>query len=74
MTVKELKGYLDRFPEEKELVVIAVNPPERKKYDVTGLVALTELEFPVIGIELGQAHGFDEEETAATEEDEGGAE
>lgn len=74
MIVKELRDYLDEFPEEKTLVSIAANPSERKKYDVTGLVLLTDLEYPVIGIQLGQAHDFDEYENAAAEEDEGGAE
>ena len=68
MTVKEMKMFLDRFPEEQGVVVIAVQPQERKKYDVTGLVMLTELSYPVIGVELRSEQGFDEEERACAEE------
>lgn len=62
MTVKEMKKFLDKFPEEQDVVVIAVRPQARKKYEVTGLVMLTELAYPVIGVELGAAHEFDEQE------------
>lgn len=68
MTVKEMKRFLDRFPEDQGVVVIAVQPQERKKYNVTGLVMLTELVYPVIGVELGAAHDFDEKEQEVAEE------
>ncbi|MCU6697258.1 hypothetical protein [Laedolimicola ammoniilytica] len=70
MTVKEMKRFLDKFPEEQDVVVIAVRPQARKKYNVTGLVMLTELAYPVIGVELGAAHEFDEQERACAEADE----
>ena len=70
MTVKEMKKFLDKFPEEQDVVVIAVRPQARKKYNVTGLVMLTELAYPVIGVELGAAHEFDEQERACAEADE----
>ena len=70
MTVKEMKKFLDKFPEEQDVVVIAVRPQARKKYEVTGLVMLTELAYPVIGVELGAAHEFDEQERACAEGDE----
>ena len=56
MTVKEMKRFLDKFPEEQDVVVIAVRPQAQKKYNVTGLVMITELAYPVIGVELGAAH------------------
>ena len=68
MTVKEMKRFLDKFPEEQDVVVIAVQPQARKKYNVTGLIMLTELAYPVIGVELGAAHEFDEKEQEAAEE------
>lgn len=68
MTVKEMKRFLDKFPEEQDVVVIAVRPQEQKKYEVTGLVMLTELAYPVIGVELGAVHEFDEKEQEAAEE------
>ena len=68
MTVKEMKKFLDKFLEEQDVVVIAVRPQARKKYNVTGLVMLTELAYPVIGVELGAAHEFDEKEQEAAEE------
>lgn len=74
MTVKEMKRFLDKFPEEQDIVVIAVRPQARKKYEVTGLVMLTELAYPVIGVELGAAHDFDEQERACAEADERTAE
>ena len=69
MTVKEMKKFLDKFPEEQDVVVIAVQPQARKKYEVTGLM-LTELAYPVIGVELGAAHEFDEQERACAEANE----
>ena len=74
MTVKEMKRFLDKFPEEQDVVVIAVRPQARKKYNVTGLIMLTELAYPVIGVELGAAHEFDEQERACAEADERTAE
>lgn len=74
MTVKEMKRFLDKFPEEQDVVVIAVRPQARKKYNVTGLVMITELAYPVIGVELGAAHDFDEQERACAEADERTAE
>lgn len=68
MTVKEMKKFLDKFPEEQDVVVIAVQPQARKKYNVTGLIMLTELAYPVIGVELGAVHEFDEKEQEAAEE------
>ena len=70
MTVKEMKRFLDKFPEEQDVVVIAVRPQARKKYNVTGLVMLTELAYPVIGVELGAAHEFDEQERVCAEANE----
>lgn len=70
MTVKEMKRFLDKFPEKQDVVVIAVRPQARKKYNVTGLVMLTELAYPVIGVELGAAHEFDEQERACAEANE----
>ena len=70
MTVKEMKRFLDKFPEEQDVVVIAARPQARKKYNVTGLIMLTELAYPVIGVELGAAHDFDEQERVCAEADE----
>ena len=70
MTVKEMKKFLDKFPEEQDVVVIAVQPQARKKYNVTGLIMLTELAYPVIGVELGAAHEFDAQERACAEANE----
>lgn len=68
MTVKEMKKFLDKFPDEQSVAVIAVWPQKRKKYDVTGLVMLTKLAYPVIGVELGAAHDFDGKEQEVAEE------
>lgn len=70
MTVKEMKRFLDKFPKEQDVVVIAVRPQARKKYNVTGLIMLTELAYPVIGVELGAVHEFDEQERACAEANE----
>lgn len=70
MTVKEMKRFLDKFPEEQDVVVIAARPQARKKYNVTGLIMLTVLAYPVIGVELGAAHEFDEQERACAEANE----
>ena len=43
-------------------MTVTVRPQEGKKYNVTGLVMLTDLAYPVIGVELGAAHELDEKE------------
>ena len=70
MSNKEITQYLDRFPDDAELVVIVANPSDRKKYKTKGILFITDMEFPVICIDVWNETEMDEDEIAACEEDE----
>lgn len=70
MKTKELIKYLEGLDKESVPVILAINPEQRIKYRLKGTILITDMEQPVIGIELGAAVPFDEEEVRAAEEDE----
>lgn len=70
MTCKELKEYLSNYDDEKEVAFLVANPPERKIYEVLENGAITDLEFPVFYIQVGEEKNMDTEMIAACEEDE----
>lgn len=70
MKTKELIKYLEGFDKESVPVILAINPEQRIKYRLKGTILITDMEQPVIGIELGAAVPFDEEEVRAAEEGE----
>ena len=70
MTVKQLIEYLGQFDGENTPVILAVNPGKRVKYTVQGMILITDEKVPVIGLELGGAEPFDQEEVQAAEQDE----
>ena len=71
MTVKELKEYLNGFPEEKQVIIVAAQIQERKRYDAD-LIGITGSPVPVIIVDLRAAHDFDEKERACADECESG--
>ena len=72
MTVKELKEYLSRWPEDKHIHFLAVKLKGRIVWpsDQIEVIGITDSEVPVIGLELGEAMPMDEELIRAAEADE----
>ena len=73
MKTKELIEYLQGFDAESEVVVIAANPKERKKYDGE-MFGITDGGQPIFCIEISNESDLDEKEIAAAVEDEREAE
>ena len=75
MTVKDLKGYLSGWPEDKDVSFLAVKLEERIVWpgDQIGVFAITDSKIPVIGIMLYESEPMDEEMIQAAEEDESAA-
>lgn len=76
MTVKELKEYLSRWPEDADVRFLAVAREECIAWpgDQIGVFAITDSKIPVIGIMLYESETMDEELVRAMEEDESAAE
>ena len=74
MTNKELKEYLNTFPDDAEISLILANPSERKLYEVENAFGITDAQNPTFFIEVGKESDMDEEMVAACEEDEKNAE
>ena len=57
MKVKELKEYLGRWPDNEEVRFLAAKPKDRIiwPHNQIGVIAITDSEAPVIGLELGKA-------------------
>ena len=70
MTNRELKEYLDRFPDDAEVSFLLANPKKRKLYEIVNKGVITDLEYPVFFIEVGNETDMDDELIAACEEDE----
>lgn len=68
MTTKEMIKYLQRFDPETDIYYMALNPPARLRHEVNRIVCITDMERPVIALEIGGAMPLDEEETAAAED------
>lgn len=73
MKTKELIEYLQEFDAESEVVVIAANLKERKKYDEEMFV-ITDGGQPIFCIEISNESDLDEKEIAAAVQDEREAE
>lgn len=69
MKTKELIEYLQEFDAESEVVVIAANPKERKKYGVE-MFRITDGGQPIFCIEISNESDLDEKEIAAAVQDE----
>lgn len=70
MTNKELKEYLDLFPDEVSMSIILANPPKRMFYEVSNYFVITDIGNPVFCVEVGEPKPMDEEMVKACEEDE----
>lgn len=70
MTNKELKEYLERFPDDTEVSFLLANPQKRKIYEISNKFVITDIGQPVFCIEVGNEKPMDEEMIKACEEDE----
>lgn len=69
MKTKELIEYLQGFDTESEVLVIAANPKERKKYDGE-MFGITDGGQPIFCIEISNETDLNEKEIAAAAQDE----
>ena len=70
MTNKELKEYLNTFPDDAPVSVILANPKKRKLYSVDNITVITDQAQAVFCIEVGEETNMDAEMVATCEEDE----
>lgn len=70
MTNKELKKYLDNFPDDAPISVLLANPRERKLYELVDAFCVIDTPNPTFCIDVGVEMPMDEELAAACEEDE----
>lgn len=76
MTVKELKAYLDKYPDGEEIRFIVADIKNRigwPNYQI-GIIGITDASAPVICLELHDSKPFDEAMIRAVEENEKKAE
>lgn len=73
MKAKELIEYLQGFDGEAEVVIIAANPKQRKKYNGNVFV-ITDGGQPIMCVEITEESDLDAEEIAAAKQDEREAE
>ena len=70
MTNKELKEYLNTFPDDAPVSFILANPRKRKLYENANTFVITDQGQPVFCIEVGEEKDMDAEMVAACEADE----
>ena len=70
MTNKELKEYLNTFPDDAPVSFILANPRKRKLYENTNTFGITDQGQPVFCIEVGEEKEMDAEMVADCEADE----
>lgn len=70
MKNSELKEYLNMFPEDADVCLLLANPKERKVYRHTGLGGITDIDTPVLAVEIIETLDKDEAMIKACEEDE----
>ena len=68
MTTKELKEYLNRFPDNTNISLILANPRKRKLYEVVYAFGIIYAQNPVFCIDVGKESDMDAELVAACEE------
>lgn len=68
LTVKDLIEYLEMFPGEEELRILAANPKERLFFEIEGVGCIMDAGVPVLCIEVEKAVPMDEEMVQACEE------
>lgn len=70
MKNSELKEYLNMFPDDTDVSLLLANPKERKVYRHNGLGGITDMDIPVLVVEITETLDMDEEMIRACEEDE----
>lgn len=70
MTNKELKEYLNTFPDDAQVSFILANPRKRKLYENANTFGITDQGQPVFCIEVGEEKDMDAEMVEACEADE----
>lgn len=70
MTNKELKEYLNTFPDDAPVSVILANLRKRKLYENVNTFGVTDQGHPMFCIEVGEEKDMDAGMVAACEEDE----
>ena len=70
MKNSELKEYLNMFPEDADVSLLLANPGERKVYRHTGIGGITDMDVPVLVVEITKTLDMDEDMIRACEEDE----
>ena len=68
MKVKELVEYLQSFHADDDEVAVLTAWPEKRKFYDTALGAFIDTDHPVLVVQIGAEHDFDEELTEAAEE------
>ena len=63
MTNKELKEYLNTFPDDAPVSFILANPRKRKLYENANTFGITDQGQPVFCIEVGEEKDMDEKST-----------
>lgn len=69
MTNKELKEYLNTFPDDAPISIILANPRKRKLYSLENMLYITDQGQPVFCIDVGVEKDMDAELVAACEQD-----
>lgn len=72
MKNSELKEYLEKFPDDAVLHILAANPTKRKFYPIEGFGCCVdeEFDFPCLVIELGEGKDMDADLRRICEEEE----
>ena len=70
MTNKELKEYLNTFPDDAPVSFILANPRKRKLYENVNTFGVKDQGQPVFCIEVGEEKAMDAEMVTACEKDE----
>lgn len=70
MTARELMEYLQTFPPDAGVRMIAVNPSDRIIHDTQRIVCITNAPQPQIFLEVDGGEPFDAEAVEAAEDDE----
>ena len=68
LKAKELIEYLEMFPGEEAVRILAANPKERVFFEIESIGCITDAGVPVLCIEVEKAVPMDEEMVKACEE------
>ena len=66
----EIKEYLNTFPDDADFIILIANIKERKLYPIRSIKYITDLDCPVLCIDVGHEQDMDVDMIEACEEDE----